>query len=334
MKVYTEILSYLPMDEYVYLTGHIHPDGDCVGATMAMYHLLKASGYKPLVFLEYQQDVYQYIPDYNCVVSLQDYLENQENYTTKNYSMIVMDSGDLTRITPFVELFNKSQRTINIDHHASNTAFADINIVDIKASSTCEMIASFIGLNRTMEKQTILTPGIASALYTGIIYDTGVFKHSNTRFDTHIIAAHLVDSGINYTEITNRLFFTRSKKSLKAMEIALQELKTYKESHITTTVIDQSIMEEFDLTKDNTEGLVNMLIEIENAKIAAFILETKPGKFKVSLRSNSDIDVCAIAKIFGGGGHVKASGCTLAGNKNDVYNKVLKELYKAYERNN
>lgn len=334
MKVYTEILSYLPKDEYVYLTGHIHPDGDCVGATMAMYHLLKASGYKPLVFLEYQQELYQYIQDYDHIITLEHYLKNQIMYTTRNYSMIVLDSGDLTRITPFIELFNQSNRTLNIDHHASNTAFADYNKIDIEASSTCEMIGTFIGLTKSMETSDLLTKEVANALYTGIIYDTGVFKHSNTRFETHIIAAHLVNSGISHTEITNRLFFTRSRKSLKAMEIALQELETHQEGHITTTILDRATMTKYGLAKENTEGVVNMLIEIEDAEVAAFLLEINPEEYKISLRSNSTIDVCAIAKLFGGGGHIKASGCTILGQREDVYEKVLKELYKAYERNN
>lgn len=333
MKVYNEILSYLPKDEYVYLTGHVHPDGDCVGATMAMYHLLKASGYKPLVFLEYQQLLYDYLSEFDKVITLEVFNEDPDKYTDTDYSMIVMDSGDLTRIEPFKLLFENGNRTLNIDHHVSNTRFAEVNYVNPKASSTCEMVGGFIGLNNTIERQLKLDKNVAEALYTGLIYDTGVFKHSNTRFDTHLIAAHIVDSGIDYTEITNRLFFTRSRNSLKAMEIALKDLETYKDSNITTTIIDITQMEKHKLTKENTEGIVNMLIEIEHAKVSAFFLEVKPEVYKVSLRSNSSIDVCAIAKKFGGGGHIKAAGCSINGTKEKVYKKVLKELFEAYERN-
>jgi phosphoesterase RecJ-like protein len=326
-----ELLNILPSGEHVYITGHVHPDGDCLGACLGLYQVLKNNQIDVTVILEERPEVYNYLSGFSAIKNYIDFQQKSAEILASSYTLIVMDSGDLTRIEPIQNLFDHATRTINIDHHESNNRFAMFNYVDTKASSSCEMVGLLIGLKEGDKRH--LTFELAECLYTGLIYDTGVFKHSNTRYETHIIAAHLVDMGINHTWITNHCFFTRNLKAVKATSIALNKLEMYLDNKIATTLISAVDLEEHHLVKDDTEAIVNILNEIKDTYASVFFLELEPNNYKVSLRSNSLINVCSVAQKFGGGGHIKASGCSVKGSKAEVIENVLKELELEYRRN-
>jgi len=322
MKI-DKLLTLLPKDGPVYITGHVHPDGDCVGATLGLYHLLK-SQLNVKVILQERPDTYSYLSGLDNVITY-DELETVLKWKQElSYSLIVMDSGDLTRIEPIKEIFEQASVTLNIDHHESNTRFAAYNYVDVKASSTCEMLGLMMDLDQG--EDSLLTKNIAECLYTGIIYDTGVFKHSNTRKKTHQVAAMLVDTGIDSTWMVNKMYFTRSKNSVYAMKVATDELRFVSDGNLVMTLIDYSSMQEYELKKSDTESIVHFLNEIEGPFASVFFLELEPNRFKASFRAKTFMNVCNVAKVFGGGGHVKAAGCTVVGNKEEVVEKVLKEL--------
>lgn len=326
-----ELISILPKDEHVYITGHVHPDGDCLGASLGLYQVLQNNNIDVTVILEERPEVYNYLSGFSAINDYFEYSNKKSEILNSRYTLIVMDSGDLTRIEPIVELFDNASTTVNIDHHASNAYFADYNYVDTSSSSTCEMVGSLIGL--TDGDKTQLTKEISECLYTGLIYDTGVFKHSNTRFETHIVAAYLVETGIDHTWITNHCFFTRSLKAVKATNLALSNLEMSENNKMVSTVITVEELDKYHLVKSDTEAIVNILNEIEGVLASVFFLELEPNHFKVSFRSNSEMNVCEVAKIFGGGGHIKASGCSVTGKVSEVKEKVLKELDHEYQRN-
>ncbi len=326
-----ELISILPTDGPVYITGHVHPDGDCLGATLGLYHVLKNNNIDVTVILEERPEVYNYLSGFSAINDYFEYENRKTEILSSKYTLIVMDSGDLSRIDPIVDLYNHANVTINIDHHASNNDFAMYNYVDRSSSSTCEIVGSLIGLIDGNKKH--LTKEIAECLYTGLIYDTGVFKHSNTRFETHLVAAYLVETGIDHTWITNHCFFTRSLKAVKATNLALSNLEMSQNNKLVFTVLTVNELDENHLVKSDTEAIVNILNEIEGVHASAFLLELEPNHFKVSFRSNSDMNVCEVAKIFGGGGHIKASGCSVTGTLSEVKEKVLKELSNEYQRN-
>lgn len=319
-----EILTITKEYKHVFLTGHIHPDGDCIGATLAMQKLLFAYDVHTKVVYESKPSLYDYLEGYESSYLYEEfraYME-KEDIQEGEYVLIVMDSGDITRIEPIQDIFEKAAVTCNIDHHISNDKYGMYNMVKTDVSSTSEIVASLI------TKDSDITPEIAACLYTGIIYDTGVFKHSSTKASTHIEAARLIATGIDFTEITRKLFFTRSSDALVALEIALQHLEITKNGKIATTVITYEQLRKHHLTKAATEGIVAMLNEIEHTYACAFLLELTPNEYKVSLRSNTDVDVCRVAKTFGGGGHIKAAGCTVHGDVQTVVAKVLREIEK------
>ncbi len=327
---YVDLTTHLSMDEHVYITGHIHPDGDCIGAALAMYHLLDHTGYRVSVVLENRPRGYEFLKGYADIITQEEYQQNKESLLNAPYQLIVVDSGDLSRIEPFLELFNKATCTFNIDHHSSNTHFGDYQHVDVDASSTCEVIGMMLNLEKN---GTIQDLNVATALYTGIIYDTGLFKHDCTRKETHLIAAKLVDGGVNQTFLINKLYFTKTLKSLKALEIALSNIQAIQQGHIVLTYISYEQMCEHALEKSDTESIVNQLIEVDTAKVSCFILGLDYNKYKISFRSNSSINVCEIAQKYQGGGHVKAAGCSIDGQLNDIVKLFTRELVDAYERN-
>lgn len=353
MKI-NDLLKRLPREQEILITGHVHPDGDCIGSTLALSLILKEYGYHTRVILEERSMIYSFLPEFNSIYTYEEFEAIKDKVLTGAYAMIVLDSGDLSRIEPLRTIFEQATFKVDIDHHESNTFFGDLNIVDVRSSSTCELVGSLIGLcdNATLTDAssclnnaanfgadadtlttTVLNRDIATCLYTGIVYDTGVFKHSNTRMQTHQVAGQLVAQGIDFNFIINHLYFRRSKKSVTAHKIALQNISFEDDFKGVTTFITYVDLSENALIKSDTEMVVSMLNEIEDTYVSVFFLEVRPGEFKVSFRSNSKMNVCEVAKVFNGGGHIKASGCTVFGHIADVKDQVLKELLSEYKRN-
>ncbi len=328
MKI-NELLSLLPEGEHVYITGHVHPDGDCVGAALGLYQIIMNMR-DVTVILEERPESYRDLSGFSHIMTYEKFEDEKSTIFEENYSLIIVDSGDLTRIEPIVELFNRASTTVNIDHHESNTYFANHNYVDTKASSTSEMIGLMAGL--LDGDLTYLTKKISECLYTGIIYDTGVFKHSNTRYETHVIAGYLLTSGIDFTGMINRMYFTRSAKSIKALGIAIHNLTIENEGSIAMTVIGYEELVKESLVKQDTESVVSFLNEIEGPHASVFLLELSPNNFKGSFRAKGSINVCNVAKVFGGGGHIKASGCTIEDTLDNAKNRVLKEMEVELQR--
>lgn len=179
----------------IYLVGHEHPDGDCIGATLGLAMLLEKCDVSCRVLLKDPPTGYNHLPVDEWV---------DETIPEEIDLLISLDTGDLERLGIFAVLSARAKEVINIDHHASNTHFGDINFVDEYASSTSEMVYNMIDIDGILNKE------IAKALYTGIIYDTGAFKHSNTKPSTHHAAADLIRFGIDYTSMINKMFFLRN----------------------------------------------------------------------------------------------------------------------------
>jgi len=329
--ILNNLLDWLPRDEHVLITGHIHPDGDCIGSTLALSQLLKAMGYTTSVVLEERIETYAFLPGFDEIINYIEFEQHKEKLLQSAFSCVVMDSGDISRIEPMRSIFEKASTTINIDHHASNTLFGMHNIVDVKASSTCELLGIVIGLEQL--NSMFLTKKIATCLYTGIVYDTGVFKHTNTRKETHLVASCLVNMGIDFNFIIHHLYFRRSKNSVIANKIALENLEFNDELSAVITVISNKDLFDNNLVKSDTEMIVSMLNEIEDTLVSVFFLEVRPQEFKASFRSSSLYNVCEVAKQFEGGGHIKAAGCTVYGSYSQVKQRVLKELQSEYKRN-
>jgi phosphoesterase RecJ-like protein len=196
---------------------------------------------------------------------------------------------------------------INVDHHHDNTCFGDINLVEVGASCTAEIVydlALLLGVR--------ITPEIASALYVGLITDTGKFMYENTNAHTHRVAADLIDAGVNVDDTYRRLYEHVPLEKLRLVSRALEGIERYCDNRLVVSYITTADYEATGAGEEMTEGLIDHLRSIDGAKVAAVIRDLgNRGRAarKVSLRSSAgDVDVSAIARLNGGGGHKRAAG--------------------------
>lgn len=309
------LLQFAKAHEPVYLAGHVHPDGDCVGSTLGLAMLLKNAGIQSKVLLRDIPSTFSFLPIDEWVM---------ESIPKEVGLLIVMDCGDLERIGDFEVCAHRAQMVINIDHHASNTMLGTHNFVDTAASSTSELVYRLLD----SEDERLVDTAIAQSLYTGIINDTGVFKHSCTSQLTHQIAGKLIAYGFDFSALIDRMFYTKSLKALQTQARAIEHIDHYNDDLIVFTHLGQSDITDLQTNKNETEGIVQMLNEIEKVQCAVFLYELEPGTFKASMRSKGLVDVCAVAMQFSGGGHVKAAGCTVHGNVSELKKNFLEQIRK------
>jgi len=309
----TELIEEIKAYQYIYLVGHTHPDGDCIGATLSLALLLEVHQINTKVLLLEPPESYNYLPIKKWV---------EEKVPEKIDVLISMDASDPERLGIFRPLIKEAKKVINIDHHASNTLFGDINHVNVTASSTAEMVYQMI------EQKELITQDIAKALYTGIVYDTGGFKHSNTKPSTLKAAAELIQHDIDFTWILNHLFYEKPLKALQAQGLAYSRLETYAKGQVVMSYITAQDFKTLEIAKVHTESIVHFMNEVKGVTVAVFFYGLTDTRYKISLRSKGSMDVCKVAGAFGGGGHIKASGASYDGSIEDAKKDVLKEIIK------
>lgn len=311
--------SFLQQVKSVGITGHIRPDGDCVGSTLAVYNYIKT--WYPNI------DVDLYLGDFSesflFLKNVDQILHQCEE--EKQYDLfIALDSGDLERLGDAAKYFKMAKKTLCIDHHISNIGYADENWIDANASSTSEMI--YLALEE--EK---ITKEIAESLYMGIVHDTGVFQFSCTSAQTMRIAGQLMETGIDFSRIVDETYYQKTFHQNQILGRALLESFVFLDGKAIVAVIKQNTMRFYNVTAKDLDGIVNQMRVTKGVECAIFLYETGPSEFKVSLRSNGKVDVCKIAMFFSGGGHVRAAGCTVCGNMYDAINSIAEKVAEQLE---
>lgn len=314
------ILEMLKGAETVGITGHIRPDGDCVGSCMGLYNYL-ADNMPELdvsVYLEKPGEEFGYICNL-CVIKNEP--DNDKHFDV----FIVLDCSSLDRIEPFVSCYKNADKTICIDHHISNESFADVNLIDGKASSTCEV------LYRTLEDDKI-SKSTAECIYTGIIHDTGVFKYSATSAETMLIAGKMMEKGIDYSDIIDNSFYKKTYIQNQILGRALLESVLFYDGKCIFSLVTQSEMQFYGVTGKELGGIIEQLRLTDGVEVAIFLYQTGENEYKVSMRSKKLIDVSKIAVSFGGGGHIRAAGFTAKGTVHNIINSIgaqIEEQYRA-----
>lgn len=292
--------------------GHVRPDGDCIGSCLAMYYYLKKKypDKKVDVYLEYVQEEFCFLPNSDLVKKDVSYSERPE------YDLfIALDCGDIDRLGFSEQLFLIAANTANIDHHVTNTNFAVMNYVDEKASSTAEVLMDIID-------KDFLDEELATCLYLGIVHDTGVFKHSNTTRKTMETAGELISYGVPFSKIIDETFYQKTHLQNQIMGRCLLESFMVLDGKCIVSYVKKESLEYYKATSKELDGVIDQLRVTKGVEVAILAYELGPQVYKVSMRSNNLVDVSAIAKIYGGGGHVKAAGCTMTGDIYDVLNNI------------
>lgn len=312
MKKIEEVLN--PSIRSIGIAGHINPDGDCIGSCTALSLYLKEN------YPEYQVDLYLEEPK-KLLQNIEGYNESlREAPKGRVYDLfITCDTSEKSRIAIGGELFDRARMTVCIDHHVSNPGFAEVNHIVPDASSCAEVLADLFDEDR-------ISLAAATNLYTGIVHDTGVFQYTNTTPHTMEVAAALMRKGVQHSRIIDRTFNIRTYDQNRILGYALEksEMRLGGELVVSSLTLDE--MERYGVTLKDLDCIVSQLRLTEGAEGAVFAYEKEPGVFKLSLRSNTYLDVAQVCAVYGGGGHIHAAGCTIRGNAEDVLKKMTDTL--------
>ena len=294
----------------VAISGHIRPDGDCIGSCLAVWNYIQDN------YPEIEADVYleQIVPKFRFLNGADQVKTDCGN--DRIYDLFIsLDASDVERLGAAAKYLNTAKRTVCIDHHITNPGFAEANWVVADASSASELAWE------TMEEEKI-SKHTAEALYMGIAHDTGVFQYSCTSPRTMQIAGSLIAKGIDFSRIVDDTFYKKTYVQNQLLGRALVESILLLDGRVIVGRIRQKDLDFYGAAVSDLDGIVSQLRVTEGVEVAVFLYETGNHEYKVSLRSNGTADVSAICAYFGGGGHVKAAGCTMHGTIYDVINNL------------
>jgi phosphoesterase RecJ-like protein len=287
----------------VVVTTHLNPDGDGIGAGLALVHALLAMG-KDVRFLcpSTVAGIYRFLPRFEIIRPLTDAALAKAEPAAD--LVISCDAGDVQRLGACAAV--PRGRLINLDHHVTNTRFGDINLVDVSGES------SGVVVERLLRRLGVkLDRTLGECLYATIVFDTGRFMHSNTTAHTFRWTADLLDTGIDAAAINRRLTYTRTPKDLAILRLGLEHLELDADPRLGGIVLTAAAIAAVGEPEDWGD-LVEIPRSLQGNQIAYLIREGKDGKtVRASLRSNPPFAVGGVAQHFGGGGHAQAAGCTL-----------------------
>lgn len=311
-----KIDEYLSSIESAVISGHIKPDGDCIGSVLALYNYLRKN-YPQIrtdMYLEEPSGKYSFLKGLDCI--------DHDFDTDMSYDLMVcLDCSTKERLGKAQKYFDSASRTICLDHHVSNEGYADENYIFGDASSACEVLFRFLDYDK-MDLE------IAKCLYTGIISDTGVFKYSATSPETMRVAADLMEFGLDTNYIIDESFYSKDWNENRILGYAVMNSHMAYDNRVIYSVITEKDMEAFHVTAKELEGIVPQLRLTRGVKCAVFMYETGEKEYKVSFRSEAPFDVNELACVFGGGGHVRAAGCSISGGAESCMEAILNEIGK------
>ncbi len=327
-----QLKALLQTPKKIVIVPHKGPDGDAIGSTTGLYGYLKSLGHDATIiapndfpsflkWMEYSDDIVIYEKQ---VAHAQELIHNAQLIFTLDFNALNR-AGDMEPA-----LAASAATFVMIDHHEQPADFAAFTYSDTSMSSTCQMVYHFLEM---MGHTQYLTPQIATALYTGIVTDTGNFKYRSCTSTTLRVAAHLVDAGANGEQINRNLFDNNSTSRLKLLGVALRNLVVlpqYRTAYITLT---QDELDENGFLKGDTEGFVNYALSLQDIVLAQIFIENKDeGILKISIRSKSTFDVNTMARNYWeGGGHKNAAGGRSTQNFEQTITKFISILQR-YEK--
>ncbi len=292
------------------IVGHVRPDGDCVGSCLAACNYITEQypGKQVDVYLEKPPVKFSYLKQFDRI--------SQDADTGKQYDLcICLDSGDRERLGKNVIYLETAKQSICIDHHITNQGYAQENFVNADASAACEVLYDFLDEEKISKE-------VAECIYTGILHDTNVFKNSNTTERTMQVAGAMMAKGINFSRIIDESFYRKTYVQNQIMGRAVLESVLFLDGKCIFSVVRKQDMDFYGVIASDLDGIVDQLRITEGVEVAIFLHEMENHVYKVSMRSNNIVNVSKIAAYFGGGGHVRAAGCTMSGSVHDVINNL------------
>jgi phosphoesterase RecJ-like protein len=321
MNSFDEISNVLQKNNNFLITSHINLDGDAIGSELALYSILKKLKKKPIILNQGKlPKVYDFLPGVNKVQYLED-----DYIDTKNIDVgIALDCSNVKRMGKTYEIFKNIKTIINIDHHASNENFGDLNYVDSSVSSVGEIIYELIRFINV----DLLDEDISTCLFTSILTDTGSFRYSNVSLRTFQIASDLTSFEIKPHLIADKIYNRNTYPGLKLLGEALSTLEANDSNYVSWITITRKMLNNAKANDEEIEGIIDVAATLDNNEISILFRETKDNKIKISFRSKGNFDVNKFAGKFNGGGHPNAAGCLCSGKMYKIKDKILSQLFK------
>ena len=308
-----KLLELIENAKNIAITGHVSPDGDCTGSTLALYNYITENfeGKQVRVCLEKPSMKFSYMNGFD-LISEDPFLEAD--------LLVSLDASDRERLGSRGVMLDTAKNSICIDHHVTNTNFAKFNIVEDFRSSTCELLYTLLDYDK-------ISVNTAVCLYTGIVHDSGVFKYQSTTRQTMEIAGALIDKGFDFTKIIDDTYFKKDFNATKLLGLVLTNVKLIFDGKCCYGLLDYDTWTGYIDDKKKMDGIIDNLRNIDGVEIALFMYETAKDEHKVSLRS-INANVSSIATALGGGGHMRAAGATVHGKADELLENTILPMIK------
>lgn len=304
----------------IMIAGHLRPDGDCVGACIAAYHYLHN------IYPEKTIDVYlTNLPEKFRFMDPEAKIISDFVSSEKYDLFLALDSSSPDRLGEAEKAFYQAGKTMCVDHHVSNKGYAGLNFIDPEASSTCEVLYGLMA-------DADINLKIAEALYIGIIFDSGVFRYSNTSKRTMEIAGRLMEKGIPFWNYIDKCFYQRTYTQTQLLGRTLLTSMRLMDGKCIVANITRRMMDFYGAKTEDVDGIIDQLRVTKGVEVAILLHEIGEQEYKVSMRSNDYVDVSRIAVYFGGGGHKKAAGFTMRGSIHDVVNNITEHIEMQFQQ--
>ena len=318
LQLLARIRDLVESSQKFLVASHIDPDGDALGTQLAFAQYLESEGKD--VFLVRDgavPDKYAYLPGVDRIpLSTDEYIDSLEFD-----AVVILECPELKRIGKAAQVLKPDARIINIDHHLDNALFGSVNWINTLSSSVGEMVYEYfqeIGFSITSET--------AELLYTAIMTDTGRFRFKSTSPRTMQIAGELIAAGARPQEISDHVYFSMRPESMKLLGKVLNTISYDLSGRLCVLHMDRVMLDETGADVSDAEGIVDFTLYSRNVEAGIFLREQSDGTTKASLRSRDGINVAAIAKLYGGGGHFNAAGCTMK----TTLDRARKELIERF----
>lgn len=305
-----KVASFLREKDNFLIVCHQNPDGDTIGSAFALKSILKGMGKRATVVCQDEfPEKYGYMTD----------VQNDEALSYD--SIITVDVADRKLLGKDYE---DLKIDLSIDHHISNTGYAEINFLIYAAANTENILSLAEELGAPLDKYT------ADCIYTGITTDTGCFRYASVTEGTHDAARKAIKAGADHAKINRIMFETKSLARIKAEHLVIKSLETHFADRCALMVLTQEMLTQTGAREDELEGTASLPREIEGVLVGALFREKPDGSFKVSVRTNEPVDASVLCSSFGGGGHKAAAACVFNCSLDEAKQQFLEEVGKIF----
>lgn len=306
------ILEEINKAKKIVIITHENPDGDAIGSSLAMKLALNQLGKNADVIIPEFPKTFEFLPGINEV--------KKESNIEKYDLAIALDCASIKLLNGFTKYFDNATVKVAIDHHSSNTMFADYNYVDQDAPACAQLLLvvfSYFNIN--------VTKDIGTCILAGIITDTGGFRYDGVTADTFRFVAELCEKGIKVTQVYSQVYASKTRAKFELHRIALNRLEFLEDGKIAFTYVTKADEEQVEAKNGDYDGIVENGRDVEGVEVSVFLRETDKG-IKVSLRSKNYVNASEVAMMFGGGGHLRAAGCNIQGTIDQAKNQIINRV--------